>query len=170
LTSWIDEYWRGSRYPWNGENDIPEEPLMECLVEGTAIIWGTELRMEALSLVEELAPDSLGILEKGRLGVDLCTRFDGVDEWRLGQIVPVIMTDEDRKTLRVCNLLRLDETLAASINRKVPIVGIQPNEINYRALSVFKKDNLTLPDLRPLEVNLSWLSQYLVLPLKSGPT
>jgi hypothetical protein len=152
-SNWIEEYWRGSRYPWNGESDIPKEPLMECLVEGTAVIYGTKLRMEAYSLVDKLAPESVGILEKGRLGVDLCTRFNGTDEWRLGQIVPMLMTDEARKTLWVRNL----------IHRKVPLAGIRAEEINSQALKVFEKDTIRLPDLRILDVDLSWISQQQVL-------
>jgi hypothetical protein len=157
---WIDKYWSGTRYPWNGETNIPKEPLLECLVEGSATIWGTDLRMEAFTLVGKLAPDSLGILEKGRLGVDLCTRFDGTDEWRLGQTVPVLMTDNERKVLWVRNLLCLDEKLAASINHKVSNAAIGANEINWQALRQFEKDTVTLPDLRPLEVNLTWLSRH----------
>jgi hypothetical protein len=158
-TNWIEEYWRGSLYPWNGESDLPREPLMECLVDGTAVIYGTALRMEALSLVERSAPDSVGILEKGRLGVDLCTRFDGTDEWRLGQIVPVLMTDKERKILRFRYLLLADEKLAASVNRKVPLVGIKQHEINSRLLRVFEKGTFSVPDLRPIEADLSWISQ-----------
>jgi hypothetical protein len=156
---WIEEYWRGSRYPWSGEADIPREPLMECLVDGTAVIYGTELRMEAFSLVERHVPDSIGVLEKGRLGVDLCTRFDGTDEWRLGQIVPVLMTDRDRKVLQFRYLLLADEKLAAAVNRKVSLVGIKPEEINSRALERgFGKGTFSVPDLRPLEADLSWIS------------
>lgn len=159
-TEWIDSYWLGECFPWNGESNIPEQPLMECLVDGTAVIWGTELRMEAFNLVEKLAPDSIGVLEKGRLGVDLCTRFDGTDEWRLGQITPMILSDEDRKTMRIRFPMLVDETLAASVNSKVLKAGIKPEEINFRALEVFKKGSFTMPDLRSLEVSLAWIQNY----------
>ncbi len=160
---WMDEYWRGTKYPWRGDLDIPEQPLIECLVDGTALIYGTELRMEGYSLVEKLAPDLVGILEKGRLGVDLYARFDGSDEWRLGQIVPTLMTNEERTALVVRHLICMDEKLAGLINKKVPSVGIKPDEINHAALEVFRKDNLKLPDLRLVDVDASWLSSNPIL-------
>lgn len=159
-TDWIDRYWQAEIFPWGGEETIPKHPLMECLIDGTALIWGTELRMEAFAVVERLAPDAIGVLEKGRLGVDLCTRFDGANEWRLGQITPMILTDADRTVLWVRFPILLDENLAASINTKVVAAKIKPEEINSRALQVFQKGSLTLPDLRPLEVSLAWMKNH----------
>jgi hypothetical protein len=154
---WIKEYWRGARYPWNGETDLPEQPLMECLVDGTAAIYGTALRMEAYSLVERLAPDSIGILEKGRLGVDLCARFNCIDEWRLGQLVPVLLADKKKAALRVSHLILADEVFSASINEKINSGFFKSDEVNFKALEVFKKDTLTLPDLEHINADTSWL-------------
>lgn len=156
-TDWIHEYWRGSIYPWNNETDIPSKPLLECLVEGTALIWTNALKMEAYSIVERIAPLSVGILEKGRLGVDLCARFGGKDEWRLGQLASVLMSDENRQNMWVRNIIHIEESLAASINQNVP-KHIKADEINRQALSVFEKDTIAVPDLRSLEVNLSWMT------------
>ena len=138
---WIDKYWAGAEYPWSNDPDIPQEPLIECLVDGKALVYGTDLRSEGYSLVERLAPEAVGILEKGRLGVDLCTRFGCRDEWRLGQIVPTLMTNEARTALVVNHLICMDEKLAALVNEKVLSVGIKPEEINHAALEVFKKES-----------------------------
>jgi hypothetical protein len=73
------------------------------------------------------------------------------------------MTDQARKTLWLRNLINLDEKLVGSINRKVPLVGIKAEEINSKALKVFEKDEIRLPDLRILDVDLSWLSEQPVL-------
>ena len=158
-TDWIHEYWRGTLYPWNGETDIPAEPLMECLVDGTAIIYGTALRMTAYSIVESIAPESVGVLEKGRLGVDICTRLNKGDEWRLGQIVPMLMSNEERSALVINHFIFIDDALAKRVNEKVVEVGIPADQINHRALEVFKRDTLKLPDLRALDVDLRWISE-----------
>jgi len=155
-TDWIHEYWRGSIYPWNNETDIPSKPLMECLVEGTALIWTNALKMEAYSIVESIAPLSVGILEKGRIGVDLCARFGGKEEWRLGQLASVLMTDENGESMWVRNIIHVEDRLAASINQNVPKY-IRADEINRKALSVFEKGTIAVPDLRSLEINLDWM-------------
>lgn len=155
-TDWIHQYWRGALYPWNNETDISAEPLLECLVQGTALIWTNDLKMEAYSIVEKIAPLSVGILEKGRLGVDLCARFGGKDEWRLGQMASVLMSDENREDMWVRNIIHVEDSLAAAINENVPKY-MKPDEINRKALSVFEKDTIAVPDLRSLEVNLNWI-------------
>jgi hypothetical protein len=155
-SDWIHEYWRGSIYPWNNESDVPSVPLLECLVEGTALIWTNTLKMEAYSIVERIAPLSVGILEKGRLGVDLCARFGGKDEWRLGQLASVLVSDQGREDVWVRNIIHLEDSLAATINENV-VKYIKADEINRKALSVFEKDSIAVPDLRAVEVNLGWI-------------
>jgi len=36
---------------------------------------------------------------------------------------------------------------------------MKPHEVNAKALSVFDKDTIIVPDLRALEVDLEWLKQ-----------
>lgn len=169
---WIDSYWSGEPFPWNGELNIAPDPLYECLVDGVALIHGTELRMEAYSLIEKLAPEAMVIAEKGRLGVDLCTRFDGKNEWRLGQIVPTLMTNPQRTSLMVHHLLLLDETLARVVNEKVMSGIIKNDEINHRALRALfdKKETFTLPDLRSVDADGAWLNQHPALILAVNET
>ena len=169
-TEWIDHYWQGKVFTWEGEETIAKQPQLECLIDGTALIWGTKLRIEAFGIIERLAPDAIGVLEKGRFGVDLCTRFDGKEEWRLRQITPMIFTDPDRTTMWIRYPILLDESLAASVNAKVVKAGIKAEEINSRALQVFQKGSFTMPDLRPLEVSLAWMKDHPLLQLKLNQT
>jgi hypothetical protein len=163
--SWMHSYWNGETFPWKGEPNIAPEPLYEYLVEGVALIHGTELRMEAYSLIEKLAPEAMVIVEKGRLGVDLCTRFDGKNEWRLGQIVPTLMTNQERTSLMVHHLICLDETLAHVVNEKVRSGVLKNDEINHRALQALfdKKETFTLPDLRAVDADGAWINQHSAL-------
>jgi len=156
-TEWIHEYWRGSTYPWSNETTIPSDPLLECLIDGTALIWTNSLKMDAYSMIERMAPLSVGILEKGRLGVDLCARFNGQDEWRLGQLASVLMSDQDRQQLWIRNIIHMDDGLAKKINEGVQ-KHIKAEEINGKALAVFERDTIAVPDLRALEINLDWIN------------
>jgi hypothetical protein len=155
---WMDHYWRGDVFPHSGEKDIAEEPLWECLIDGIGTIWGTELRMKGLEIVSRVAPGCLGILEQGRLGVDLCTRFGEKDLWQFGQIVPLIMRDGPRGSPRVAYIMNHNEEVMWIIANRMK-GKIQKDEINWLALEQFKNGNQTLPDLRPLQVDLSWLSE-----------
>lgn len=159
---WIDQYWSGSLYPWSGEHDIPSEPLMECLVDGTALVYGVELRMDAFNLVQRLQSETVGFLESGRLAVDLCVRFNGTNEWRLGQIVPVLIKKQESKSLVVNNFLFWDMPLIKSVERIMLSAPIRHCEINRRALAVFERPSLKVPNLGP-PISLDWLDQQFLL-------
>ena len=159
---WIHEYWRGSEYPWKRDKDIPEQPLRECLVDGTATVHGTALRMEAFALVEKIEPATIGILEAGRLAVDLCTRFGGTDEWRLGYILPIV-TRRNGKDISVSHIINQDDALIKSLIKKIPSSGIKKEEINHRAIALLQNTQQKLPDLRALNVDASWINDYQVL-------
>ena len=57
---WMESYWLGLPYPG-------EKPVWETIVEGRAIVLGTELRNKAYEVVGACWPDSLAILELSRL-------------------------------------------------------------------------------------------------------
>ena len=52
-SEWIDEYWKGVPYPWNGEDDLPNEPLRECLIDGIGTIWGTDGETEPIASLDQ---------------------------------------------------------------------------------------------------------------------
>ncbi|MET0559839.1 MAG: hypothetical protein ABW065_14420 [Solirubrobacterales bacterium] len=75
--SWIDAYLAGEQ---GGRH-----PIWELLVDGRAVVFGTELRERAYETVRQAWPDSLALLEIARLGGEL-----GSD---LGLIAPMVLGD-----------------------------------------------------------------------------
>jgi hypothetical protein len=76
--SWVAAYFGGEAYG--------DTPIWELLVEGKALVFGTELRKIAYETVRRVWPDSLAMLELARLGVEL-----GSD---IGLITPFLQTGE----------------------------------------------------------------------------
>jgi hypothetical protein len=155
---WMDNYWKGEPFPYAGEKDLPQEPMWECLIDGMGLIWSREMQMKGFEIVSRIAPNCLGILEHGRLGADLCARFGEKDLWQFGQIVPFIVKDRQNGSPRVDHIMmnHKDDVMWAIAERMKG--KIQKKEINWEALKQFKAGTQTLPDLRPLQVDLSWLS------------
>ena len=60
-SDWMPRYWDGEPFP-------NKEPIWEAVVEGKAIVLGTELRQRAYDVVKSYWPDSLALLEIARLG------------------------------------------------------------------------------------------------------
>lgn len=71
--SWMERYWAGDPF----SND----PVWECVVEGRALVLGTVLRLRAYEVVRKTWPESMVLLEMGRVAAEL--RSD------LGSIAPV---------------------------------------------------------------------------------
>ena len=61
---WIRPYWSGMPF-------IEAKPIWEVLMEGVGWVWGTATRKAAYELLEDRFPESLGILEVGRIAADL---------------------------------------------------------------------------------------------------
>ena len=60
---WMPRYWEGEPFP-------DEEPIWETLLQGKAIVLGTDLRERAYDVVKSKWPDSLAWLEIVRLGAE----------------------------------------------------------------------------------------------------
>lgn len=157
---WIDEYWKGTIFPWSGEEAICPLPLFECLIDGVALIYGTELRTEAYFIIKKITPEMTPVLERGRLGVDIFVRFNGTNEWHLGQIVPALVTNQQRTGLQINHLIHLDNELGKSINEKLASGLFKPHEINFGAINISPGPTFTLPDLRPVNADCSWLNDH----------
>lgn len=67
---------------WNGEPFPNKEPQWEYLLDGRAIIYGTELRERAYKFIQKRMPDALEILEIARIGAILNSN--------IGHIIPHI--------------------------------------------------------------------------------
>jgi hypothetical protein len=78
--SWAGEYFAG--------NALGADPIWETLVDGRALVLGTDLRKVAYEAVKRVWPTSLPLLELARVGVEL--------DSDLGLISPLQLKDGDR--------------------------------------------------------------------------
>ncbi len=83
--SWATSYFSGIQRSSN--------PVWELLVEGRAVVLGTEIRERAYEVVKRTWPQSLGLLELSRVAVEV-----GSD---LGLIAPVVWLDRDILHMRL---------------------------------------------------------------------
>lgn len=152
---WMESYWSGAVYPWNGEAELPQEPLWECLIDGVGAVWGSDnLRMSGYRLVQTLAPKALGVLELGRIGADLCVRFARQDLWRFGQVAPRLHLKNDEP--HISYTLNHEKSLMDGIFECLDENLIEPAAVNGTALLQLDTGQ-TLPDLRQLSFDLNWL-------------
>jgi len=61
--SWIESYWSGKLFG--------DAPVWETIVDGRAVVWGTELRERAYGLLQREFPDALDTLEVARIAAHL---------------------------------------------------------------------------------------------------
>jgi hypothetical protein len=78
--SWAGEYFAG--------NALGSDPIWEILVDGRALVLGTDLRKAAYEIVKRVWPASLPLLELARVGVEL--------DSDLGLISALLLKDGDR--------------------------------------------------------------------------
>jgi hypothetical protein len=71
---WIAKYWSGETYP-------ERAPVWELLVQGRAVICGTELRQRAYKVISEKFPDSVSILEISRIAAHIGSDLGHVSAW-----------------------------------------------------------------------------------------
>lgn len=79
--AWADDYFAG--------NQFGAEPIWEIVVEGRALILGTDLRENAYETVKSAWPASLPLLELARIAVELNSD--------LGLITPSLIEDRGRR-------------------------------------------------------------------------
>lgn len=136
---WPFSYWSGEAFPG-------AEPIWEVVVSNRAYVLGTELRERAYQVIKRYLPDTLSILEIGRLaaatGSDLgniaCNIFDDGDHISSRHLLD--MRDADDPVF----LQRLGELLAAGHPKR------------QEALDVGAEQGIfTLPDMRPLDFTVS---------------
>lgn len=60
--SWMHQYWRGDPCPYDCH-----DPIWETLIEGRAVVLGTEVRKRAYEIIKSCFPESLGVLEIARI-------------------------------------------------------------------------------------------------------
>jgi hypothetical protein len=73
---WIAKYWSGEVYPGRA-------PVWELLVQGRAVICGTELRERAYKVVLGKFPESVSILEISRIAAHVGSDLGHVSAWAI---------------------------------------------------------------------------------------
>ncbi|HVY78188.1 MAG TPA: hypothetical protein VG898_06755 [Solirubrobacterales bacterium] len=122
---WAGDYFAG--------NALGGDPIWEILVDGRAVVLGTDLRRAAYDVVKKAWPQSLALLELARIGVEL--------DSDLGLISPLLLQEGDR--LRVDYAMNFrDATDDVFLNRLAALEG--PRNTNDLQLD----SELVKPDLR----------------------
>ena len=145
---WIDEFVLTSGVPadfdwahsyWNGE-PRNSNPHWEILIEGRGLIWGTQVRENALRRIETHWPHLLGQSELSRIAVQI-----GSD---LYNIAPFVFQERSNSIRVEFCLDARDQTDAFMKRIGEYISSLDKTVINYKALELLRS-NQTLPDLRP---------------------
>lgn len=72
-SSWIDSYWSGRQFD--------DAPVWETIVDGRAVVWGTELRERAYDLLQREFPRALDTLEIARIAAHLGSDLGQSTAW-----------------------------------------------------------------------------------------
>jgi hypothetical protein len=116
-----------------GDAESPK-PIWELVVDGRAVIFGTELREAAYQVVKRTWPASLALLELSRVAVEL--RSD------LGLILPMVLSGSHRRRVEFTMNFQ-DAQEKAFLDRFAAYDGPK-NTADLNATS-----SLVVPDLRP---------------------
>lgn len=72
-TGWIDKYWAGEPFS--------DQPIWEIIVDGRAVIFGTEVRERAYANIVRAFPNALDTLEIARLGAAVGSDLGQTSAW-----------------------------------------------------------------------------------------
>lgn len=136
---WMESYWLGLPYP-------REEPVWETIVEGRAIVLGTELRNKAYDVVKACWPDSLAILELSRLAA-----WAGSD---LGSIHAFLSDSRNHYSLDY--YMNLEELDKPEFDSKVLELVNSGHPVNWEDIGPWEDRNSYghIPDMRPFSFKL----------------
>lgn len=133
---WMDMYWEGRPMP-------DREPIWETLLEGPVRIVSEELRERAYGRVVEKFPESLAVLETGRLAAKIDVERGNMCAWIFspaGQFGPLrldyLIADSEDPRL----MLRLREEVVREAHRP---------RIQAVAQSINRGEVIRMPDMRP---------------------
>lgn len=131
-SNWMDRYWLGDPHPRH-------EPIWESLAEGRLILLGTELREKAFKILQKAFPDSMDLLEIGRLAA-----WNGSN---LGCIAPFLTIDPPNISLKY--MLNMEDAHNKDFLDGLVRLQETNHPINYAAISrLVSGNNIYLPDLR----------------------
>ena len=131
---WMHAYLRGDS--WS------DAPIWELIVEGRALIYGTDLRHAARSTVEATWPESMTMLEFARLGVEV-----GVD---VGLISATAVDDGDG--LEIKYFMNFDAKDGSDFVKRLPILIASGAPMDH---AVLRPDaEWVVPDLTDMYLRL----------------
>ena len=136
---WMESYWLGRPYP-------KEDPVWEVILEGRAMVLGTELRNKAYDLVKGCWPDSLGMLELSRLAA-----WAGSD---LGTIHAFIIDSENHYSLNF--YINMEDSDNPEFNAKISELIETGHPVNWEDIKPWQGQDSygRLPDLMPFSLKL----------------
>jgi hypothetical protein len=126
--SWMHDYLVGKPHG--------KHPIWEMLVEGEAIVYGTDLRERAYETVRHIWPKALVLLEIARLGVEL--------DSDLGIIVPMLQPTE--QGLEVVYCINMEDARDDDFLRRLRQYRDSGGPINWDDLDI-GSDHFSVPDL-----------------------
>ncbi|WP_289297955.1 hypothetical protein [uncultured Reyranella sp.] len=139
--SWIPAYWTGAPMP-------DRVPIWETVVNGRAIVLGTELRERAYSVLRSKFPDSLLMLEIGRQAA-----WIGSD---LGNCTGWLHAIENPDELALDYLMDMRDAGNEAFLTKLQELQKSEHSVNWADIGPqIEKGNLgKTPDLRPLSFRI----------------
>ncbi len=133
--NWMDQYWLGVAHPQH-------EPIWETLAEGRLLVLGTELREKAFSILQKAFPDSMDLLELGRLAA-----WIGSD---LGNITPFLKIDPSSSSISLEYQLDMRDSKNTDFLSRLNMLRKNKHPVNYPAIAhLLSRDTIMLPDFRP---------------------
>lgn len=135
---WMEQYVAGAAYN--------NAPLWEHVVEGTALVYGTALRERAYVTVRRTWPESLALLELGRIAVELGSS--------LGRIVGLpVLTDGNLRVRYILDMVDADQT--QFLDRVKAFVEDPSKPVNHADLAPLDEERwFRTPDLAGQEFNV----------------
>lgn len=136
--AWIDRYWSGEAYPSG-------RPIWETLVEGRLVIFGTEVRQQAVEVIRKAFPESLGLMEIARAAAWVGSDLGNTCAWltRVGDDIELHWLMDMRDANNPDFIKRLDEEKAV-VNQHL----ITPH--------LLQGNFGQTPDLQPYEFRRPW--------------
>ncbi len=134
--SWMQQYWRGDPCP-------NHNPIWENLIEGRAIILGTDIRKRAYEIIKTRFPESLGVLEIARIAAWL--------DNDLGNVTAYLLEEEGMIAMHY--LMNWKDANDPSFLKSIDEFKKSGHPINYNDLGPHLRQGSfgKLPDFRLLE-------------------
>ena len=131
-SNWMDRYWLGESHPRH-------QPIWEVLAEGRLILLGTELREKAFKISQEAFPDSMDLLEVGRLAAWIGSN--------LGNITPFLKINPPHIALQY--FLDMQDANNEDFLCRLKALRESGHSINWEPIShLLSRDVISLPDFR----------------------